>query len=134
MVQDCTPEVRGLLVKPALGEAEEEKGDERRVRPGLGEIVRRGEEDGGGYGPRSHLCKSGQETASPLAFASQAHWQFEQQITEDQLDGLNDIIAEVMNDDKYSKGREEVKKEIWAYQGEGIRRTVDCIVGEKANA
>ena len=46
VVQDRAPEASGLLVEPALGESEEEKGDERRVRPGLGEIVRGGEESG----------------------------------------------------------------------------------------
>ena len=46
VVQDRAPEVTGLPVKPALGESEEEKGDKRRVRPRLGEIVRRGEENG----------------------------------------------------------------------------------------
>lgn len=56
------------------------------------------------------------------------------QITEDQLDGLKYIIDDVMNNDKYAEGREEVKKEIWAYQGEAVKRTVDCIVGNKADA
>lgn len=47
VVQDRAPEAVGLAVEPALGEAEEEKGDERRVRPGLEEVVGGGEEDGG---------------------------------------------------------------------------------------
>ena len=46
VIQDCAPEAAGLLVKPALGEAEEEKGDECRVGPRLGKVVGGGEEDG----------------------------------------------------------------------------------------
>ena len=46
MVQDRAPEVAGLAVKPALGESEEEKGEEGGVGEGLREVVCGGEEDG----------------------------------------------------------------------------------------
>ena len=44
MIKHRAPDMRSLAVKPALGEAEVEEGNERRIRKWLEEVVRGGEE------------------------------------------------------------------------------------------
>lgn len=50
-------------------------------------------------------------------------------IGEEDFDNLRTIIDSVMNNDSYSDGRKQVKSELWAYQGESIKRTMDYLLG-----
>lgn len=52
-------------------------------------------------------------------------------ITESELDGLKAIIDRVLENDEFADGRKTVKDVMWACQGESVKLTVDCIVGNK---
>lgn len=52
------------------------------------------------------------------------------QLTEENIDHLKDLIDSCLLDPQYSKGRSEVKKETWAYPGQGAQRAVDYILDQ----
>lgn len=50
------------------------------------------------------------------------------QLTEDNMDHLQDMIDSCLTDLRYAEGRRSVKEETWAYVGEGAKRTVDYLL------
>lgn len=50
------------------------------------------------------------------------------QLTEDNMEHLQDVIDTCLKDPKYAEGRREAKKETWAHAGEGAVRTVDYLL------
>ncbi|MBD5095410.1 MAG: CDP-glycerol--glycerophosphate glycerophosphotransferase [Lachnospiraceae bacterium] len=50
------------------------------------------------------------------------------ELNEDNMESLKELIDSCIDDEKYAEGRCEVKKEAWAYFGEGCSRTVDYLV------
>lgn len=50
------------------------------------------------------------------------------QLTEDNMEHLQDVIDSCLADPRYAAGRREVKEETWAHAGEGAERTVDYLL------
>ena len=50
------------------------------------------------------------------------------QLTEDNMENLQEVIDSCLNDPQYTKGRRSVKEETWAHVGEGAERTVDYLL------
>lgn len=50
------------------------------------------------------------------------------QLTEDNMEHLQDLIDTCLTDPKYAKGRISVKEETWCHVGEGATRTVDYLL------
>ena len=53
-----------------------------------------------------------------------------QQLTGEKLDQLKELIDSCLTDPCYAEGRRQVKKETWAYPGEGAKRTVDFLLSQ----
>ncbi len=49
------------------------------------------------------------------------------QLTEENMDNLKELIDSCLEDNQYAQGREEVRKETWAWYGEGAKRTADYL-------
>lgn len=52
------------------------------------------------------------------------------ELTEEKMDSLQEMIDACLENPKYAKGREEVRKETWEYLGEGTQRTVDWLLNK----
>ena len=52
------------------------------------------------------------------------------QLTEENMEQLQDVIDSCLTDSRYAKGRRTVKEETWAYIGEGAKRTVDYLLNQ----
>ena len=50
------------------------------------------------------------------------------QLTEDNMEHLQEVIDSCLTDPKYAEGRRSVKEETWAHVGEGAKRTVDYLL------
>lgn len=51
-----------------------------------------------------------------------------QKLTPENMDTLKQIIDMCLEDPRYAKGRQEVRKETWEYEGEGTKRAVDYLM------
>lgn len=52
------------------------------------------------------------------------------QLTEDNMENLQDVIDSCLTDSRYAEGRRAVKEETWAYVGEGAERAVDYLLNQ----
>lgn len=52
------------------------------------------------------------------------------QLTEDNMEHLQEVIDSCLTDPKYAEGRRTVKEETWAHVGEGAKRTVDYLLNK----
>lgn len=52
-------------------------------------------------------------------------------LSEDQFANMKDVIAQVMSDDTLAAGRDKARQQVWAYQGECAKRTVDYLVQKR---
>lgn len=50
------------------------------------------------------------------------------QLTEENMENLQDLIDACLTNPQYAEGRRQVKEETWAYAGEGAKRTVDYLL------
>lgn len=50
------------------------------------------------------------------------------QLTEDNMEHLQEVIETCLSDSEYARGRHLVKEETWMYAGEGAKRTVDYLL------
>ncbi len=55
------------------------------------------------------------------------------QLTRDGLDNMRNLIDSCLADDTFQKGRDEARKETWAYIGESTARTVDYLLRKRAD-
>lgn len=55
------------------------------------------------------------------------------QLTRDKLDNMRNLIDSCLADDTFQKGRDEARKETWAYIGESTARTVDYLLRKRAD-
>ena len=46
------------------------------------------------------------------------------------ITSLKSLIKKCLSDDKYSKGRDEARKEAWCFEGEGAVKTVDYLIAK----
>lgn len=51
-----------------------------------------------------------------------------EQLTRENMENLKQLIDTCLSDPRYGEGRQQVKKETWAYPGEGAKRTVDFLL------
>lgn len=56
---------------------------------------------------------------------------FSEELNEDNLSNLKNIIDNMLNNDKYKQGREEVKNDIWQNIGHAKEATVDYLINKK---
>ena len=52
------------------------------------------------------------------------------QLTEDNMEHLQEVIESCLTDPEYAEGRRTVKEETWAHVGEGTKRTVDYLLNK----
>ena len=50
------------------------------------------------------------------------------QLTEENMEHLQELIETCLTDPQYAEGRRQVKEETWAHKGEGAKRTVDYLL------
>lgn len=50
------------------------------------------------------------------------------ELTEDNMEHLQDVIDSCLTDQQYAEGRRAVKEETWAYVGEGAKKAVDYLL------
>ena len=50
------------------------------------------------------------------------------QITDDNIEKMDELIKEVLSSEEYKKGREEVRNETWQHIGEGASRVCDYLI------
>lgn len=53
------------------------------------------------------------------------------QLSEDQFDNMKEIIDKLLMEDKYKKGRDEVKAQAWQCAGESAKLTVDYLIKKR---
>ena len=54
------------------------------------------------------------------------------QLSEDDLPNMREVIERVMADENLAAGREQARKDVWAFPGESVVRTVDYLVAKHA--
>ncbi len=52
------------------------------------------------------------------------------QLTEENMEGLGELVDRCLSDPRYSEGRRQVKDETWAYFGEGAARAADYLINK----
>lgn len=52
------------------------------------------------------------------------------QITDDNIEKMDELIKEVLSSEEYKKGREEVRNETWQHVGEGASRVCDYLMNK----
>lgn len=52
------------------------------------------------------------------------------QITDDNIEKMDELIKEVLSSEEYKKGREEVRNETWQHVGEGASRVCDYLINK----
>ena len=55
-----------------------------------------------------------------------------QKLTKDNFTDIRTMIDECLSDTKYTEGREELRRQIWAYRGEGAKRTAEYLINKHA--
>lgn len=51
-------------------------------------------------------------------------------LTEDNMEGLKELIDSCLSDPRFAEGRKEVKKETWNHMGEGAARVADYLINK----
>ena len=53
-----------------------------------------------------------------------------QELKQENMENLKELICACLEDERYARGRQEVREETWAYAGEGAVRTAQYLIGK----